>query len=94
MLIKDYKAGLTARQIAEKYGCYRTMVSKYLKASGVMMRNCPLSDEQIDQAVRLYESGLSCEAVSKNIGACSKTIYNKLIERDITMRDTHGRSCK
>jgi len=92
MLIKDYKAGLTARQIAEKYGCYRTTVSKYLKASGVIMRNCPLSDEQIDQAVRLYESGLSCAEISKKLGTCSKTIYNKLVQDGITMRDKHGRN--
>ena len=92
MLVKNYKAGLTACQLAEKYGCYRTTVSKYLKASGVMMRNCPLSDKQIDQAVRLYKSGLSCLEVGKKLGTCSKTIYNKLIQRNVTMRDTHGRS--
>lgn len=86
MLVKDYKAGLTANQIAEKYGCYRTTVSKYLKSSGVIMRNCPLSDAQIDQAVRLYRSGLSCVEVSKKLGVCPKTIYNKLVQRGVRMR--------
>jgi len=52
------------------------------------MRNCPLSDNRINQAVRLYESGLSCAEVGKKLGACPKTVYNKLIQRGVTLRNT------
>lgn len=55
------------------------------------MRNIPLSDEQICEAARLYDLGLSCAKIGKILGVNAGTVRNRLIERGVVMRGVHGR---
>jgi len=85
-----YESGLSVYQLADKFGCHRSTVSQHLKLQGVKMRKRPLSEIQIDEAIRLYESGLSCAKVGKIIGADTGTIHRRLRERGVVLRGAHG----
>ncbi len=54
------------------------------------MRRRPLCEEQIIEAIRLYQSGLSVAKVADQVGAKSETVRLRLIERGVQMRDSRG----
>ncbi len=90
-LIAGYKAGSTVYQLADEFGCDRTTVSKKLKDAGITLRRTPPAEEQIDEMVRLYESGLSLERTGERVGFSAHTVLKYLGGRDVKTRDTHGR---
>jgi len=91
LLCCDYREGATVYELAAKYGCHRNSVSAHLKRNGVKMRVRSLTEDQILQAIELYESGLSLVKVKERMGVTSETIRLRLIERGVVMRDSHGR---
>lgn len=86
-----YKDGQTTIQLAEQFDVNRRTISKVLSEKGVALRGRPLTEKQIDEAVRLYELGLSLAKVGTIVGAQARTVQLRLRERGVTMRDTHGR---
>lgn len=86
-----YESGKTVYEISKSLNVPRTMVSTHLSRAGVVTRRRPLAASQIDEAVRLYESGLSLARVGERIGAAPRTIQLRLREREVQLRDTHGR---
>jgi transposase len=51
------------------------------------------TDQEISEMVRLYVSGLSLAAVSKNVGMSVGTVKRYVVQYGVDMRDTHGRLC-
>lgn len=90
-LAQDYVGGMTVYQLATKFGISRDTISKHLKRLGVEMRNAGLTEEQIDEAVRLYSDGWSAQRIGDRLGAYPQTMRRRLLERGVRMRDTHGR---
>ncbi len=74
-------------------------ISGHLDRAGVRRRPRSLSEAQIDEAVELYESGLSLEKksglslekIGNRLGFDSTTVLKELRLRGVRMRDTHGR---
>jgi hypothetical protein len=90
----EYESGktvYTVYEISKSLNVPRTMVSKHLARAGVATRRRPLTETQIDEAVRLYESGLSLARVGERVGAAPRTIQLRLREREMSLRDCHGR---
>ncbi len=54
------------------------------------MRRRGLSEEQIDEAVHLYDQGWSLARVGNRMDITDETVRQPLRERGVTMRDTHG----
>ncbi|MGH4007488.1 MAG: hypothetical protein ACRDTH_04860 [Pseudonocardiaceae bacterium] len=50
-----------------------------------------LSPEQVDEAVRLYESGWSLAWIGQRLGINGTTVLNRLWERGVRTRDAQGR---
>jgi len=73
-LIDGYHGGATVYQLGDELGIDRRTVSIVLKRHGVQMRQQRLTTEQIQEAIRLYESGLSLARVGQHIGASAKTV--------------------
>ncbi|WP_186372369.1 helix-turn-helix domain containing protein [Arthrobacter woluwensis] len=90
-LIAYYRAGSTVYELAEKFRCNRTTVSKKLKDAGITLRRTPPTDMQINEMVRLYESGLSLERVGERVNFTAHTVLKYLRARHVAIRDTHGR---
>nr|CTQ94903.1 hypothetical protein [Kibdelosporangium sp. MJ126-NF4] len=55
------------------------------------MRRRGLSPDQVDHAIHLYNLGWSLARVGDHLGVNHTTVLNKLRERGIPTRDTHGR---
>lgn len=73
--------------LAAEYQVKRESISKLLRREGVKIRlRRQMSDEQTDEAVRLYESGLSLEQIGSRLGWDHSTIYRHLRKRDVKMR--------
>jgi DNA-binding NarL/FixJ family response regulator len=85
-LIADYKSGLSVKQLANKFGCYRITVSRKLKAAGVTIRHMPPTDSAIDRMVELYQSGLSLNDVSRQVKRSAKTVKKYIALRDVKIR--------
>lgn len=62
-----------------------------LKRQGVELRRRGLGAEQIDEAVRLYGEGWSLMRIGARFKVDSTTVWHRLRERGVRMRDVQGR---
>ena len=90
-IIDSYKSGQTVYELAETFGCHRVTISSQLKANGIKLRRSSPSEEQIDQMVRLYITGLSMKNVGERVGMSAATVMRSLCRRGVETRDPHGR---
>jgi hypothetical protein len=72
-------------------GSPRATIAQHLTSRGVVLRRKPLTQLQIDEAVRLYESALSLARVGERLGADPTTVQLRIRERGVVTRDAHGR---
>lgn len=87
VLAQDYASGMTVYELATKYGISRDTVSKHLHRMGVEMRRTGLSDEQIEEAVRLYvEQRWSLVRIAGELGVDHGTVWTRLKQHGVTMR--------
>ncbi|WP_278265267.1 hypothetical protein [Nocardia sp. AG03] len=54
--------------LCERYGLSRGGLLKILQEHGVQMRNQPMTEAEIEWAVRLYSEGQSLNAVARSVG--------------------------
>lgn len=89
-LIEGYKSGATVYELGDQFGIERRTVSAILHRHGVPMRRRGLSEEQIDDAVRLYNQRWSLARIGDRMGVAAGTVRQRLHERGVMMRDTQG----
>jgi hypothetical protein len=90
-LIAGYRSGSTVYELAEVFGIERRTVSAILHRHDVPMRRLGLTDDQVEDAERLYHQGWSLSRISDRIDVAADTVRKRLLERGVTMRDTNGR---
>jgi hypothetical protein len=90
-LIAGYQAGSTVYQLADQFNIERRTVSAILHRHQVPMRRRGLTDNQIDDAERLYQQGWSLARIGNGMEVTADTVRARLLERGVTMRDTQGR---
>jgi hypothetical protein len=59
-------------------------------STGTVCR-CAAAAAQVDDAIHLYSLGWSLARVGDHLGVNHTTVLNKLRERGVPTRDTHGR---
>lgn len=91
-MIADYQSGATLIELASKHGYNRVGISCALKHASVRLRNQGLNTEQIDQAVRLYQSGMSLARIGDRFDVNATTVRTRLIQRGVTMRPASERA--
>ncbi|WP_217697498.1 hypothetical protein [Nocardia donostiensis] len=91
-LIQDYLAGATTYDLDDRFGIDRRTVSAILHRHSIPMRRRGLSPQQVDQAIGLYTPGWSLAKVARHLAVDPTTVLNRLRERGIRTRDTHGRT--
>ncbi|WP_218025950.1 hypothetical protein [Nocardia miyunensis] len=92
LLIQDYLAGATTYELGTRFGVDRRTVSAILHRHDVPMRRRGLSPGQTNEAIRLYRLGWSLAQVGKHFAVDPATVLNRLRERGVRTRDTHGRT--
>ena len=73
-IVEHYQAGECSTSIATTFNISKGSVIKLLREAGVQIRNQGLTDEQIAEAVRLYESGLSLAKIGAKVGVDHGTV--------------------
>ena len=87
-MITDYRAGATLIDLADRYGYNRVGISRALKRAGVRLRRTGLTEEQADEAERLYVDGQSLATVAARFDVDAGTVRTRLLKRGVGMRPT------
>ncbi|MDQ3764923.1 MAG: hypothetical protein M3460_26450 [Actinomycetota bacterium] len=90
-LIQGYTTGATTYEPGARFGIDRRTVSAILHRHDVDMHRRGLSPGQVDDAIHLYEAGWPLARVGEHLRVDPTTVLNRLRERGIPTRDTHGR---
>ncbi|WP_206306157.1 hypothetical protein [Streptomyces humi] len=77
--------------MAERFGIKRQTVSSILKRNGVTPRWRRLTEANVDEAERLYATGLSTARVADRLKVDPETVRLRLRKRGVQMRDPHER---
>jgi transposase len=91
-LIASYQAGSTVYELANEFDIERRTVSAILHRHDIPMRRQGLTNDQVDDAERLYQQGWSLARIGNHLDVTADTVRKRLLERGITMRDTQGRT--
>lgn len=90
-LVAAYEAGELMKDLAMNFHIDRQTVSAILTRHRVPRRPKGLSSEQIHRAVELYGQAASVATIAKVMGVDAKTVWTRLREHGVVMRNTHGR---
>jgi hypothetical protein len=90
-VVADYEAGMPTTQLTVKYGLTKASVLRLLHEAGVELRRQPFSEQELDEAVRLYASGLSTAAISAQLGAHPSKVWRALKARGVALRPPRNR---
>jgi hypothetical protein len=90
-VVADYKAGAPTTQLTGKYGLSKASVLRLLHEAGVEMRRQPFSKQDVDEAVRLYASGLSVAAIGSRLDAHPSKVWRALKARSVVLRPPRNR---
>lgn len=74
-----------------KYGLGKASVLRLLHEAGAEMRRQPFSDQEVDDAVRLYASGLRVAAVGSRLGVPPSKVWRALRARGVVLRPPRNR---
>ncbi|MEL5990633.1 hypothetical protein ACOKGD_04845 [Microbacterium phosphatis] len=89
-VIERYKAGETSTALAEAYGVAKSTILGILRANSVVVRRRPLTSEQVSEAARLYNSGLSLSQVAERLKMNQETMRVAIMGSGVTIRPATG----
>lgn len=85
-LVAAYVAGADTSELSERFGIHRRTVVAHLVRQSVPLRRRGLARQYVNEAARLYESGLSLSDIGLRFGASAGTVRRVLIAHGVTMR--------
>jgi hypothetical protein len=88
-LVRDYQAGVSANQLATRYQLSRSSIRRLLRESGTPRRYQAMIDAEVNQAVELYQSGLTIAQVAAKLNRPWSTVQTALTRRDVARRSWH-----
>ena len=88
-LVSDYQAGVSANQLAERHQLSRSSIRRLLHESGVPRRYQAMTEAEVDQAVELYQSGLTIAQVAAKLDRPWSTVQTALTRRRVVRRSRH-----
>lgn len=89
-MIERYEAGETSTALAEAYGVAKSTILGILRANSVVVRRQPLTPEQVSEAARLYNSGLSLSQVAERLKVNQETMRVAIMGSGVTIRPATG----
>ena len=85
-----YAEGLTLDEVGSAVDADRRTLGKHFKQRGVNTMKHGLSEMQVDEAVNLYQDGLSLVRVRKHFGVYPESIRYRLLLRGVELRPRPG----
>ena len=84
---------MSTTALTGKYDLGKSSVLQLLHGASVAMRKQPLSEDQVAEATRLYEAGVSTAQIARLLGLNQSTVWRTLTSRGVTMRPARNRKC-
>ncbi len=78
------------KQLATRWQLHRTTVAAHLRLSGVQLRRQGLPANRVDEAIRLYGEGWSCERLAERYHCDDETIRQSLKRAGATRYGDRG----
>jgi hypothetical protein len=91
-LKRAYESRATLRQLAHDFRIHRGTVADLLERSDVVRRRTGPTDDQVSEAIRMYEAGQSTTTIGERLGFAAETIRQRLITAGISIRGTSRRA--
>jgi hypothetical protein len=88
--VVDYEQGKTTIELMDEYGLSKASVIHLLETNEVALRRQPLTQEQRDAAICLYNEGHSLVEIEKIIHVSRESLRRGLIEAGTKMRSRGG----
>lgn len=86
-LVRDYRAGATASDLATSYGIHRLTVAKHIKRSGEQTRNLrSFEGARLERLISEYRAGRSTEALGRQYGVAGSTVARNLRRAGVQLR--------
>ncbi|WP_278265269.1 helix-turn-helix domain-containing protein [Nocardia sp. AG03] len=85
-LVRAYRSGTSTGKLCEIHQLSKGGLLKILSEHGVEMRYQPMTNEEIDWAVRLYGEGQSMNAIARQIGKAKGSVWKAVRERGVERR--------
>jgi lambda repressor-like predicted transcriptional regulator len=85
-LVSEYEAGDDMAVLGLRWGLHRTTVAAHLRRAGVKLRRQGVSDESLDEAVRLYGEGWSLQRLAERYGCDDETVRQALKRAGVRLR--------
>ena len=79
-------------ELASAFGIDRRTAGNHVKRRGVPSRSRKFTDEQVQEAITLYDSGWSLARIAKHVGIHPESVRYRLRKCDVTLRPRSGRS--
>ena len=79
LMVADYEAGMSAYELADKYGHNRGTIMKHLAAAGIRSRVAVPTEDEIFRWRELWAEGLGFKTIAKRVGRNHKTVRKYLI---------------
>lgn len=86
-MVARYSAGDTTTALAKDYDVAKSTIIGILRANNVVVRRQPMTADQVSEAARLYESGLSLSQVAEALGVNQETLRVAVIKAGVVLRE-------
>ena len=87
LLVAAHARGATSAALGVEFGVHRSTVVLHLRRRGVAPAPSPaLSEAEIVEAARLYESGISINSVAQELDRSATTVRRRLLALGVHLR--------
>lgn len=85
-LVADYVSGVEVQELGSRYGLSRGSVQRLVRESGVSKHRRSLTAQELNEVVRLYESGQTIREVSAAMAVPKTTVQDALSRAGVVKR--------
>lgn len=86
-VVARYSAGDTTTALAKDYDVAKSTIIGILRANNVVVRRQPMTAQQVGDAARLYETGLSLSQVAATLDVNQETMRVAIIKAGVVLRE-------
>lgn len=91
VVVPRRKDGVTSTALAADFGVAKSTILRILRDARIVVRRQSVTPDQVSDAARLYESGLSLSQVAKRLNVNQETMRVAIIATGVTLRPPTGR---
>jgi hypothetical protein len=85
----EYQTGASANQLAIRYHLNRASVRQLIQRAGIPPNRRSLTEAEIEQAMKLYATGLTVALVAAELGRPPTTVHATLRQHGVQLRSRH-----